>query len=66
MAHQLTEKNRDLLSPEELLTPEQLAKSIAIQKQQDSTPPIDKICVSPVLAPTDLDLVRIIGRASSM
>ena len=54
MAHQLTGKTGDLLSPEELHTPEQLAKSIAIQKQQDSTPSIDKICVSPVLAPTDL------------
>jgi type II secretory ATPase GspE/PulE/Tfp pilus assembly ATPase PilB-like protein len=55
MVHQLTEKNRDLLSPEGLLTPEQVTKSTAIQKQQDSTPPIGKICALPILAPINLD-----------
>ena len=53
MAHQLTEKNRNLLSPEGLLTPEQPAKSIAIQNRQDLTPPNVKIYASPVFAPTD-------------
>jgi hypothetical protein len=60
MAHQLTKKNRDLLSSEELLTPEQLATSIVTRKQQDSTPPIGKVCVSRgFVAPIDLETVSV-------
>src|SRR5918993_5948299 len=60
MSHQLTEKIGDLLTQEGLITAEQLAKSIAIQKQQDSTQPIGKVCVSlGFVAPTDLEKVLV-------
>jgi type II secretory ATPase GspE/PulE/Tfp pilus assembly ATPase PilB-like protein len=51
MTRQLTEKTGNLLPLEGLLTPEQLAKGTVVQKQQqDSTPAIGKLCVSPILA----------------
>ncbi len=60
MSHQLTEKIGDLLTQEGLLTAEQLAKGIAIQKQQDSTEPIGKLCVSlGFVTPTDLEKVLV-------
>ncbi|HEX7226650.1 MAG TPA: ATPase, T2SS/T4P/T4SS family, partial [Candidatus Binatia bacterium] len=60
MSQQFAEKIGDLLTQEGLLTAEQLAKSIAIQKQQGSTEPIGKICVSlGFVAPTDLEKVLI-------
>ncbi|HEU4638576.1 MAG TPA: hypothetical protein VFS84_06960, partial [Candidatus Binatia bacterium] len=56
MSQQFAEKIGDLLTQEGLLTAEQLAKSIAIQKQQDSAEPIGKVCVSlGFVAPTDLE-----------
>lgn len=55
MTHQLTKKKRDLLSPEGLLTSEQLTTSIVIQKQQDSSLPIGNLCASAMLAPADLE-----------
>ena len=59
MSHQLTEKTGNLLPLEGLLTPAQLTKSTVIQKQQDSTPAIGKLCVSAILKRTDLDKVSV-------
>ncbi len=60
MSLQVAEKIGDLLTQEGLLTAEQLAKSIAIQKQQDSTEPIGKLCVSlGFVTPTDLEKVLV-------
>ena len=60
MSHQLTEKIGDLLTQEGLLTAEQLAKGIAIQKQQVSTEPIGKLCVSlGFVTSTDLEKVLV-------
>jgi type II secretory ATPase GspE/PulE/Tfp pilus assembly ATPase PilB-like protein len=60
MSQQFAEKIADLLTQEGLLTAEQLAKSIAIQKQQDSAQPIGKVCVSlGFVAPTDLEKVLV-------
>jgi hypothetical protein len=60
MSQQFAEKVGELLTQEGLLTAEQLAKSIAIQKQQDSTEPIGKICVSlGFVAPNDLEKVLV-------
>jgi type II secretory ATPase GspE/PulE/Tfp pilus assembly ATPase PilB-like protein len=60
MSQQFAEKIGDLLTQEGLLTAEQLAKSVAIQKQQDSAQPIGKVCVSlGFVAPTDLEKVLV-------
>ena len=60
MAHQLTKKI-GICSPRKNYSRQSnLPKTLSIQKHQDSTPPISKLCASPVLAPTSLEkaLVR--------
>ncbi len=60
MSLQVAEKIGDLLTQEGLLTAEQLAKGIAIQKQQVSTEPIGKLCVSlGFVTSTDLEKVLV-------
>jgi hypothetical protein len=49
----------DLLTQEGLLTQEQLAETIAIQKKQDPTAPIGKLCVSLGLV-TSTELERVL------
>ncbi|HEX6438799.1 MAG TPA: ATPase, T2SS/T4P/T4SS family [Candidatus Binatia bacterium] len=60
MSQQFAEKIGDLLTQEGLLTAEQLAKSVAIQKQQASAQPIGKVCVSlGFVTPIDLEKVLV-------
>jgi type II secretory ATPase GspE/PulE/Tfp pilus assembly ATPase PilB-like protein len=59
MSQQNAVRIGDLLTQEGLLTPEQLAETIAIQKKQDPPAPIGKLCVSLGLV-TSTELERVL------
>src|SRR5919106_2804239 len=60
MSQQNAVRIGDLLTQEGLLTPEQLAETIAIQKKQDPPAPIGKLCVSlGLVTSTELEKVLV-------